>query len=386
MYSYFHLDKIKKREKFSKLKQHNYREVPIPNVDPTRSNLNKEFILQTVEWGKILERRINNGLKKGLYSRKIRKDAILGFEAVASLPYGAKEKVDVVAWAETTVEWVKKTFNVASDEDNVVSAVMHMDETSPHIHFIILPFIGEGKLNGTYFMENKRKLTELQDGYANAVKKHGLKRGLKKSRAQHQDIAKFYTELNYALEQELPAPERKESVEEYYERANIVFKEVQLQRFQEQKKAERAIVEADTMSNNAAQEWQRQILEIDKLREQAEFEIEKKKKIAEKEIKQKIEIAEMEAQRISYDLRKIYTKIYNKYLESGEQEFEKLLRDINRHVNYIKALREYPEQEFSEQTKCNMELIYKHYVNNVIKKNKENKSLGQAKNKENMDR
>lgn len=40
-------------------------------------------------------------------------------------------------WAEDTVAWAQKTWG----KENVVSAILHVDETTPHIHMIVVPIV-----------------------------------------------------------------------------------------------------------------------------------------------------------------------------------------------------------------------------------------------------
>lgn len=356
------LVKIKNKYRFSEIEQHNYRELITPNADSEKFDLNKEFIAQTEKWSSILEKRINQGLDKGLYSRKIRRDAILGFEVVASIPNGAKGKINIDEWAETTVEWLKQKFNIAGDEDNVVSAVLHMDEKGPHIHCVFLPFDNNGKLNGTYFVSGRQKYVELQDEYAEAVKKFGLERGLKNSRAKHEDIQKFYAKLNYALDQELPIPEKDESIEDYYERANTIFKGVQLQRFQEQKKAERDVAEANTNSYNEARELQRRARELEELREKTENEIKEKKKAAQEEIEKKKLEADIEINKQTKGLKRIYEEIYGEGIAAGNMDFKDILEDMKAFNVFKKALAVYPDDKIRTRTVERITKIYKWYI------------------------
>ena len=40
-------------------------------------------------------------------------------------------------WCKDNIDWLHKTFGA----DNVVSAVLHMDEETPHIHATIVPIV-----------------------------------------------------------------------------------------------------------------------------------------------------------------------------------------------------------------------------------------------------
>ena len=98
------------------------------------------------------------------------------------------------AWCADNLEWLRRTFGT----ENVVSAVLHMDEATPHIHAAVVPIVtGERrKIREKQTNEpNKRKyrtksaarprlcaddvmsrvkLKEYQDTYTEAMSKYGL--------------------------------------------------------------------------------------------------------------------------------------------------------------------------------------------------------------------
>lgn len=64
-------------------------------------------------------------------------------------------------WCMDNLDWLKETFG----EDNLVSAVLHMDEKTPHIHATIVPIVsGERRKvnNGKQFQKNiKRRILQI---------------------------------------------------------------------------------------------------------------------------------------------------------------------------------------------------------------------------------
>ncbi|MBB3971831.1 plasmid recombination protein [Hansschlegelia beijingensis] len=86
--------------------------------------------------------------------RKVRIDAIVMFAAVASYPkqtssvvsrdHGGRRRIvdpAFLAWKEAALKWAQKQFGSA-----LKSAVLHLDEEYPHIHFFIVPPLLEGRL------------------------------------------------------------------------------------------------------------------------------------------------------------------------------------------------------------------------------------------------
>jgi hypothetical protein len=107
---------------------------------------------------------------------------------------------------------------------------LHRDESTPHIHAFIVPMY-EGKLNAKHYIGGTRdRLTQLQDSYAKAMKPHKLERGIEKSRAQHQDIRRFYGAIERAkdLSMELPEAKTLETGKGYRERVAEDYKTLRL--------------------------------------------------------------------------------------------------------------------------------------------------------------
>jgi hypothetical protein len=66
-------------------------------------------------------------------------------------------------WCVDSVDWLEKTFGA----DNLVSAVLHRDETTPHIHATIVPVVtGERrKAKEEKLIEGKKKLIVIFPAY-----------------------------------------------------------------------------------------------------------------------------------------------------------------------------------------------------------------------------
>jgi hypothetical protein len=92
--------------------------------------------------------------------------------------------------------------------DNVVHAIAHHDETSPHLHAIVTPIrsksVKVGRAVKTERVENRlcakdwlggsrKTLSLLQTRFANSVKELGLDRGIEGSKAKHTEVSQFYS-------------------------------------------------------------------------------------------------------------------------------------------------------------------------------------------------
>ena len=80
-------------------------------------------------------------------------------------------------WCEATLKFQEESFG----ERNILSARVHMDEGTPHIHMICAPFVkdknGVEKLSYGKIIGGKSGFFDLQNGYAEAVAHLGYKRG-----------------------------------------------------------------------------------------------------------------------------------------------------------------------------------------------------------------
>ena len=152
---------------------HNHRsgkDVEKINIDPSRKHLNRYF------FGDGAKDRID-----ALLPEKIRKDAVVSVEIVLSASpefFDSLEKDRenlavnpvFIAWVDKSIDWSKKEFGA-----NLVDLVLHMDESTPHIHLLTVPLI-DGRLCAKQVTARK-ELIRRQTDYAKAVKEFGLERG-----------------------------------------------------------------------------------------------------------------------------------------------------------------------------------------------------------------
>ncbi len=80
--------------------------------------------------------------------------------------------------------WLHETYG----EKNVVAAILHRDEITPHIQALVVPIDERGCLSATRYVDGAEKLHAQQTSYARAVASLGLQRGIKGSVADHQTV------------------------------------------------------------------------------------------------------------------------------------------------------------------------------------------------------
>ncbi|MFN6568215.1 MobV family relaxase [Dendronalium sp. ChiSLP03b] len=174
---------------------HTNRERETPNADPTKENirfigsLDPEERLEDLVLAKIAEHE---------QKRKIRTDGVYAVEFLLSASpsyfrpdcpnqagYYDPQKLD--DWLEATHQWLADEYG-----ERIVRAELHLDEATPHIHAYFVPVDDEGQLRCNHFFDGRQKIQLFQDSYYDTMRLIGLERGLKGSRAQHQDIKDFY--------------------------------------------------------------------------------------------------------------------------------------------------------------------------------------------------
>lgn len=168
------------------------------------------------------------------YERKIRKDQVCCIEIRLSASPEAMAEIiaqgRLMDWCRESVKWAQREHG----KENIVSAVLHMDEETPHLHVSLVPVVrGESKkqattkkrlakdkekaaTEGTGAPKKKRRykkkadastlrlcaddimtksgLKRRQTEYAEAMEQFGLRRGEEGSPARHKELAQYYKE------------------------------------------------------------------------------------------------------------------------------------------------------------------------------------------------
>ncbi|WP_297604039.1 MobV family relaxase [uncultured Alistipes sp.] len=212
-YVVLHLDKSPDNE--VPMTAHIARTKMPPNAIPSLTYLNEELVEFPEDVADRTEA-INHRLEHAGLTRKIGMNQV---RVIRVMLTGTQEDMKRIAqegrlkaWCADNLEWLRRTFGA----ENVVSAVLHMDEATPHIHAAVVPIVtGERRkvLKEQTDEPNKRKyrtksaarprlcaddvmsrvkLKEYQDTYAAAMAKYGLQRGIDGSKARHITTQEFY--------------------------------------------------------------------------------------------------------------------------------------------------------------------------------------------------
>lgn len=228
-FSYMHISKIKNKPTINKAYEHNYRTMDVPNAVPALKGGNQELISLPYKNGKqmtymqIWNERLNS-LEHYSSGRNVRSNAVLALEVLTSFSREAGDTIDIEKWKEENTKWLTETFNACPEKygNNVLSVMYHNDEIgNVHCHAFIQPIDNKGRLNASYYTDGREngisKFQYMQKTYTERMEPLGLERGKVGSKAKHEDIQKFYADLNWAIGK-VPLPEKDELATDYYQR------------------------------------------------------------------------------------------------------------------------------------------------------------------------
>lgn len=153
--------------------KHNKREIQEQgqNIDPTRSNQN--YALAGAQTSAEVAKTARTLMMEAGVP-KLRKNGVAALEIVFSLPIGAA--IDQSTFFVDCLEWVKSHFSVP-----VLSFDVHLDESAPHAHCLLLPLSG-GRMCGDALKGDKSKLKMHHTSFHDNVgRKHGLHQPRRKS-------------------------------------------------------------------------------------------------------------------------------------------------------------------------------------------------------------
>lgn len=213
-YAVLHLEKAKGTD--SRMSAHIERTVHPKNADRTRTHLNRELV-QFPEGVRNRTQAIAHRIETAGIRRKVSANQV---KAIRILLTGSNKDMKqmeaegrIEDWCNDSLQWIRETYG----EQNLVSAVLHMDEKTPHIHATVIPIVtGERRKAGQEEQNGKKKyrkknpqdvrlcaddvmarhrLKHYQDTYAQAMNKYGLQRGVDGSLARHISTMQYYKQL-----------------------------------------------------------------------------------------------------------------------------------------------------------------------------------------------
>ena len=143
-----------------------------PDIDSARKHLNYNLLTPPPKYRPEAERQIREA------GCRTRKDSVRLVETMITASpefFQNKSPQEIREYFERALEFMKSKQN----PDTIISAVVHMDEKTPHMHLCFVPLTEDGRLSAKDIVGNRKKLTQWQDEYwSYMVKKYpDLERG-----------------------------------------------------------------------------------------------------------------------------------------------------------------------------------------------------------------
>lgn len=163
-----------------------------PDVDTQKSHLNIHLITPERKYRAEAERQIAEA------KCHTRKDSVRVVEALITASpevFQGMKTAEIRAYFEYAMEFIQKRQN----PQTMISAVIHMDEKTPHMHLSFVPLTEDGRLCAKEIVGNKKKLSQWQDDFwKHMVKKYpDLERGESASETRRDHIPpRVFKEMN----------------------------------------------------------------------------------------------------------------------------------------------------------------------------------------------
>lgn len=190
MYAILRTKKIKNRQELKSACAHNFRTMPVENADENKTKLNKVFVSKN--FADVISKMENNFFKHNIEPRSNSVQAVEFVLTASPEFFENKSDDEIKKWANSNYKFIIEKFG----QENIISAVEHYDEKTPHIHILMTPITLDGRLSCKDLMGGQQKLSQLQSDYASAMKIFGLKRGKEQSKAKHSTVKEFYALAN----------------------------------------------------------------------------------------------------------------------------------------------------------------------------------------------
>ena len=137
-----------------------------PDIDAERSRLNFHPVMPKGKYRQVSDQIIKES------GCRVRKDSVTAVEVLITASpefFTGKKPREVKAFFDHAMEFMKSK----QDEATYISAVVHVDEKTPHMHLCFVPLTPDNRLSAKTIVGNKKKLTQWQDEFhAHMVKKY----------------------------------------------------------------------------------------------------------------------------------------------------------------------------------------------------------------------
>lgn len=194
-YAILRAKKLKSFGAVARSARHTHREQLTPNADPAMTSRNRTVGAKGTS-------QVLAALKRTLPTKR-RKDAVLAIEyLVTASPevfkrHGGRLDDTGNGYFADALKWLQAKHGSA----NILSATIHLDESTPHMVAYVVPMTADKRLSCRDFLGGPEKLRAMQtEFHAKIGVPRGLERGVEGSKTKHESVSSFYTTMTLANE------------------------------------------------------------------------------------------------------------------------------------------------------------------------------------------
>ena len=129
-----------------------------PDIDTSRSRYNLHLVQPQGRYREEADRMI------AAAHCRVRKDSVRVVEALVTASpefFKDKSRSEIKAYFEYALEFLRSK----QDSQTFISAVVHMDEKTPHLHLCFVPLTPDGRLSAKEIIGNRKNLVKWQDEF-----------------------------------------------------------------------------------------------------------------------------------------------------------------------------------------------------------------------------
>ena len=129
-----------------------------PDIDTSRSHLNFHLVSPERKYRAEAEKQI------AAAGCRTRSDSVRVVEVLVTASpefFKGKKKAEIKAYFQEALDFIQQHQNLRT----IISAVVHMDEKTPHMHLCFVPLTEDKRLSAKEIVGNKKKLTWWQDEF-----------------------------------------------------------------------------------------------------------------------------------------------------------------------------------------------------------------------------
>ena len=128
-----------------------------PDIDKSRTVQNYHLIAPRWSYGQDIRHRIS------MAGCRVRKDSVKFVDTLVTVSpeFARVHEAEMPEYFNRAFEFLKERIG----EENIISAVVHMDEKTPHLHLCFVPLTKDNRLSAKEILGNKKTMIQWQDDF-----------------------------------------------------------------------------------------------------------------------------------------------------------------------------------------------------------------------------